>query len=229
MKIILQSGFFFAFIFFSTQSFSQSTEEKAADTPLEKLAVDSQANHPAIVSDAVATTVVPDNFIPARTPVKFFLDTLVSTKTAVPGQQFQLTVAEDVLINNKILIVKGTPATGEVIHAQKAKGFGKAGELLVTIRYIDLNGQRIKMRSFQPYQGSSKATTALVVSQIPYVGLFAGFVQGGNIEMPPQTLVQALVATDTAISVTSNPVPVISGNSATNPENAIQITNGESK
>jgi len=168
--------------------------------------------------------------IPARTPVIFTLDTAVSSKTALPGTQFQLKVAEDLKINGRVLIPHGTPATGEVIHAQKASGFGKAGELLVTIRYIDLNGNRIKMRSFRPYQGSNKSGTVMAVSQIPYIGLFAGFIQGGEIIMPEKTLVEAQLALETSLSpIALSPTENKEAEKIPSPETTEVQTNGDSK
>jgi hypothetical protein len=142
--------------------------------------------------------------LPARALVRLTLINPLSTKTAVPGEQFPLTVSDDIKINGRIVIPMGTPAIGEIIHAQKAKGFGKAGELLLTVRHIDLNGLKIKMRSFQPLQGNDKTSNALVTSQIPIVGLFAGFMKGGDIEMPAQTQVQAQTSTETLIDLKTN-------------------------
>lgn len=168
--------------------------------------------------------------IPARTPVIFTLDSAVSSKTALPGTQFLLKVAQDLKINGQVLIPQGTPATGEVIHAQKASGFGKAGELLVTIRYIDLNGNRIKMRSFRPYQGSNKSGTVMAVSQIPYIGLFAGFIQGGEIIMPENTLVEAQLALETSLSpIAVSPTENKEAEKIPTPQTTEVQTNGDSK
>jgi len=150
---------------------------------------------------AATTTANADCLIPARTPVLFTLDSAVSSKTSVPGNQFQLKVAEDIKVCGRIVIPQGTPATGEVIHAQKAAGLGKQGELILTIRYIDLNGQKIKMRSFQPLQGKSNSNAVLATSFVPVVGLFAGFIHGGQIEIPENTIVQALIAADSIVSL----------------------------
>jgi hypothetical protein len=156
------------------------------------------------LSDAKSINVVSDTHentkpnqsrvLPARTSVRLTLINPVGSKTAISGEQFPLTVSEDIKVEGVVVIPQGTPAIGEVIHAQKAKGFGKAGELLVTVRHIDLNNTKIKMRSFQPLQGNNNTSTAMAVSSIPYVGVFAGFVQGDDIQMPAQTQVLAQTA-----------------------------------
>jgi hypothetical protein len=41
----------------------------------------------------------------------------------------------------------GTPGVGEVVHAAHASFGGKAGELILAVRYLELNGTRIPLRS----------------------------------------------------------------------------------
>lgn len=146
--------------------------------------------------------VVSTAVIPLKTPIRFTLDTAISSRTAVVGSQFQLKVVDDLVINGVVVIPTGTPATGEIIHAQKSSVFGKAGELLLAIRYIDLHGQKIKMRSFQPYQGKDITNAALGASLA--VGMFAAFIRGGEVVMPEKTEVQALVAAETSVDLTAN-------------------------
>ncbi|MGH8050338.1 MAG: hypothetical protein ACREPB_06755 [Arenimonas sp.] len=191
---------FIMFLGLMPQALSQTVETTSSEAIIDDL---SAAVSPQPVVDALPNTLIesapPTVKIPFKTPVRFTLDTEISSKTAMPGNQFQLKVSEDLVINGIVAIPGGTPATGEIIHAQKAGGFGKPGELLLAIRYIDLHGQQIKMRSFQPLQGKSNSNAVMATSFVPYVGLFAGFIQGGQIVMPENTLVQALVASETSI------------------------------
>ena len=158
---------------------------------------------PAPAIPPAKNAVVSTAIIPLKTPILFALDTAISSRTAVAGSQFQLKVVDDLVINDVIVIPAGTPATGEIIHAQKSSVFGKAGELLLTIRYIDLHGQRIKMRSFQPYQGKDITNAALGASLA--IGMFAAFIRGGEVVMPENTLAQALIAAETSIDLRTNP------------------------
>ncbi|MGH8108428.1 MAG: hypothetical protein ACREO1_06885 [Arenimonas sp.] len=234
MKLLLLSPAIFGLAFYSANSISQTQDEKTGSKTQEQSTLEPVVQAAMQSGSTVAQADAPippamTGIIPARTQVKFFLGSFITTKTALPGQQFQLTVAEDVRIDNVTLIPMGTPATGEIIHSQKAKGFGKAGELSMTIRFIDLNGQKIKMRSFQPYQGKDNSNTAMTVSMIPYLGLFAGFAQGGNIEIPAQTLMQALITSDTAIGATNAAAATNTIDSNTSTTNTINTINGESQ
>ncbi len=208
---------FILFFGFFSQASAQQVAESILPQPPEQIVLPAQP--PSASSNAEMLHVV---IIPAKTPVHFTLDNAVSSKTSMPGEQFQLKVAEDLMINGMVAIPAGTPATGEIIHAQKSSVFGKAGELLLVIRYIDFHGVKIKMRLFQPYQGKD-ATRAAMGSSF-FIGAFAAFIRGGEIELPEKTFVQALVAVDTAVKLpfvvaektttsVQTPTPPITGDS----------------
>lgn len=188
---------YFAFILFlvcSSRANALQASETTLPQPLEQTALSTQSSSASSNAEMVSIAI-----IPSKTPVYFTLDTTISSRTSLSGEQFQLKVAEDVVINGKVVIPRGTPATGEVIHAQKSSVFGKAGELLLVIRYIDFHGIKIKMRSFQPHQGKD-ATKAALGSSF-FIGPFAAFIRGGEIEVPADTMVQALVAAETRIDL----------------------------
>lgn len=201
----------------SFTSNAQSSEEPAIKNTI--ATVKPEGNLAATEAPLNTSNPVSSVILPARTSIRMTLTNAVGSKKSLPGEQFALTVSEDIKIGDHAVIPMGAPAVGEVIHAQKAKGFGKAGELLITVRYIDLNGTKIKMRSFQPLQGNDKTTTAMAVSQIPVAGLFSGFIQGGDIEIPALTQVQAQTSAETVL-------PVHTNKQITPPTNT---TNGDSK
>jgi hypothetical protein len=200
---------------------SQASAQQAAEIILAQPAEQTSLSAP-MPSASSNTEMLPFVIIPAKTPVHFTLDTAISSKTSLPGEQFQLKVAEDVMINGAVAIPAGTPATGEIIHAQKSSVFGKAGELHLVIRYIDFHGVKIKMRLFQPYQG--KDATKAAMGSVFFIGAFAAFIRGGEIQLPENTFVQALVANETAVKLplamtektaipVQNPTPLITGDS----------------
>lgn len=141
--------------------------------------------------------------LPARTEVAFELLQAVSTRTAKPGDRFELRVSQAVMVSGQVLIPAGSPALGEVIHAQKGGIFGKPGELLITVRHVEIAGQKIPMRLFQPRRARDK-NGAVIAASIA-IGIFAAFIQGNDIEVPAGTAMVALVARDTPI-----PAPTLS-------------------
>ena len=144
--------------------------------------------------------------IPARTTVVLELLQPISTRTAKPGDRFELRVLEALLIAGHVVIPAGSPALGEVIHAQKGGVFGKPGELLLTVRHVAVGGQKIPMRLFQPARGKdhtgvAMAATVTAAVTVPVAGLFAAFITGGQIELPAGTPVNAMVARDTLLAI----------------------------
>lgn len=138
--------------------------------------------------------------LPAKTPILLEFGATVSSKTAVKGSEVSFVLAEDVRINDLLVVSKGTPAVGEVIHAQKSGFGGRGGELIIAARYIQLGEQRIALRSLKPlagpYAGKNHSDAALAVSMIPYAGLVSLFITGGEIVIPAGTQALALTAAE---------------------------------
>jgi hypothetical protein len=67
--------------------------------------------------------------LPADTEIRVRLDQDLSSKDAQPGQNFQATVADDVIVRGETVIAKGARADGTVVDA-KALGRFKGGALL---------------------------------------------------------------------------------------------------
>jgi hypothetical protein len=143
--------------------------------------------------------------LPLKSPVLLEFTAEVSSKTAHKGSPVEFLLAEDVLIDGQRLIPKGTPAIGEVIHAQKSGFGGRGGELIIAARYIQHGEQRVSLRSLKPlagpYAGKNNSDAALAVSMIPYAGLVSLFITGGEIVIPAGTKALALTAVEAQIAV----------------------------
>jgi hypothetical protein len=146
--------------------------------------------------------------LPAKSPVLLEFVSGISSKTAMKGDMVSFVLAEDVRINDALIVSKGTPAVGEVIHAQKSGFGGRGGELIIAARQIQLGEQRIALRSLKPlagpYAGKNHSDAALAVSMIPYAGLVSLFITGGEIVIPAGT--QALALTAVEVQIAMSPV-----------------------
>ena len=133
--------------------------------------------------------------VPALTPVIVRLEELLSSNKSKPGDKFRITVAEDVRVGNVIVIPAGSVGQGEVIHAAKTGAGGKAGELIVAARYVQLGDNNIRLRSFVVgVTGKDQTETSLAVGVA--VGVFGMFVHGGVVTVPVGTLGTAKTATE---------------------------------
>jgi hypothetical protein len=138
--------------------------------------------------------------LPALTPVIVRLEETISSNKNKPGDHFRITVAEDVRVADAVVIPAGSSGEGEVVHAAKSGAGGKAGELILVARYVTVNDQQIRLRSFAlGAQGQDHTGGALATSM--FIGPFAMFVKGGVITVPAETLGTAKTALEFSFPV----------------------------
>lgn len=88
--------------------------------------------------------------LPALTPLRLQVIGKVSSKTHVKGDKVEIVLAEALTISPTLAIPAGTRGVAEVIHSAKGGMGGKAGELLVAARHLELApGVQIPLRSFR--------------------------------------------------------------------------------
>ena len=69
--------------------------------------------------------------IPVGTSIPLIMDYSISSKKTHKGSVVEFKVAQDIYINDRIVIPMGTPAIGEIIKASKRKCWGKPGKLAI--------------------------------------------------------------------------------------------------
>jgi hypothetical protein len=114
--------------------------------------------------------------LPAGATVMLMTNDELSTKLSHVGDQFGVTVLEDVTDGSTVVIPKGTPGRGEVTFATNNGGFGKPGILGIALRHLDLNGTKVPLDGHYREEGANKngATVATWFA----VGVFSGFIRG---------------------------------------------------
>ncbi|MBP1612397.1 MAG: hypothetical protein H6Q01_1060, partial [Acidobacteria bacterium] len=80
----------------------------------------------------------------------------VRSSAVKPGDRVALLVGEDVLIEGTVVVRKGTPATGEILDAQRRNVFGGGGRLVMTVLWTTaVDGQEVRLRPV-PTRGTGK-------------------------------------------------------------------------
>ncbi|MFL9841506.1 hypothetical protein ABS767_11070 [Sphingomonas sp. ST-64] len=135
--------------------------------------------------------------IAAQTLVIVEIAEPLSSRSAVVGQRFAITLAEPIVdAGGQVVIRAGTTGEGEVIHARKAGFAGKAGELIVAARFLRCGATEIPLGRFKfglagddhskaVGVASSAVAGASVVAPVAGVASVVAFViKGGQIEVP---------------------------------------------
>jgi hypothetical protein len=163
--------------------------------------------------------------IPAGTVVQVELTEALSSETSEQEQLFGLRLAEPIVIDGRDLVPAGAEGGGEVIDAAPSAFGGRQGRLIISGRYIEIGGQRVRIRGMQiTAAGDHRVNTALAVSMIPYAGIAGIFVQGGEVEIPVGARGTARLAADVDIPIAA---PAAAEEAAAPPpEELVQASHG---
>ena len=82
--------------------------------------------------------------IPINTPIVFEFVTTLDSKKSNIDETFPIRLLRPILIDGGVAVAEGTMGAGQVVHAAKAGFGGRAGELIVAVRYLDHRGVRIR-------------------------------------------------------------------------------------
>lgn len=144
--------------------------------------------------------------LPALTPLRLRVVGEVSSKTHFKGDKVAIVLAEALRLSDTLVIPAGTRGVAEVIHSAKGGMGGKAGELLVAARTLDLSpGVQIPLRSFRlaPVAGKNNEGLATGLSVVGGVagGLVAMAMTGGSARIPDGSEAFAKTAADVDLPV----------------------------
>jgi hypothetical protein len=128
------------------------------------------------------------NILPAGTAIDLVFVDPVDSKANKVGDIIAMKVADDVMAGSAVIIPAGTPVSAEVIHAAKARAMGKAGELIISARFIQIGDRQIPMKGFKfgtSGTGKSKLTESAVAGF--FLTPLPLFIAGGEKHADPGT------------------------------------------
>lgn len=121
----------------------------------------------------------------------------VSSKTARKGDLIKLEIAEDVLVEDRVVLLAGTPAVAELTRAEKKGWMGRAGKLEARILYIELPSGPVRLSGELGDAGKSNAGVATALSVVTGFG----FVTGKSAVIPAGTELVARLDREARIPV----------------------------
>lgn len=136
--------------------------------------------------------------VPARTPVEIEIVETVNSKTNNSRDAFAFRLAEPLSVEGRVVAPAGTPGVGEVVHAARARAGGKAGELILAARYLDLNGTRVPLRSLRYGRstgadniGAVTVGNMVAAAVLPAAAVLGYLIVGGEVNIPAGTRANA--------------------------------------
>ena len=164
------------------------------------------SSEPEVSPGAVAQTCC---IVPALTAVEIEIVDPVNSRTSRTGQSFAIRLAEPIVVDGREVAPAGTSGVGEVVHAARARAGGKAGELILAARYLDLNGTRIPLRTLrygrrQGIDNSGAVNTGNMVAAavLPVASVVGFLISGGEVNIPAGTRANARTSASVEISTT---------------------------
>ncbi len=130
------------------------------------------------------STDVPENLtIPAGTVVNVRLQNSVSSATANPGQTFDATLDEPLVVNGKTVAPRGAAVTGRVVEAKSSGRLHDSGYLRLTLSSIAVNGKSVPVETsslFAKGANHNKRNAALIGGGAGAGALIGGLAGGGK-------------------------------------------------
>ena len=161
--------------------------------------------------------------IPAGTVVQVEITEALSSETSLQQQVFGLRLPEPIVVDGREIVPAGAIGGGEVIDAHPSAFGGRQGRLIISGRFIEIGGQRVRIRAMQVASAGENRTGAAVAAGV-LIGIPAYLIQGGEVHMPVGTRATARIAADVDVSP-GPPAPTVAGGPVT--EAAQQSNGGE--
>jgi hypothetical protein len=145
--------------------------------------------------------------VAAGTPIELEIRDALDSKQSQRGDKFVIALHAPLVLGTQVVIPAGTQGVGEVVHAERARGGGKPGELILAARYLDFEGRRVPLRGMKlGVVGEDNSGKAMGLAMIPVAGLFI-YVRGGETVVPQGALAIAKIAEAFDANTPSAPAP----------------------
>jgi hypothetical protein len=140
------------------------------------------------------------NVLRAGSPVPVALSETLTTKgkRLKVGQRVQLEVAQDVLLDGRVVIPARSPVEGVLTEVRNKGMWGKSGGIHLQMKSVSINGSNIRLKGDMDSRGDTG--TAGVVGALVVLPLAGFFVTGTSAEMPLNMPGRAFLDQDIALA-----------------------------
>jgi hypothetical protein len=135
----------------------------------------------------------------AGTEARLALVDRMSSQTAITGQKFKLALDQDIRLDGRVVIPRGTEAVGTVLRVGRRGMVGTAGLLSLRVDCLLVDGRRIPLLANLSMRGGTHEFAAIFMTALfGPVGIFR---RGGEVVVPAGSLVLAYIDANAEISV----------------------------
>ena len=134
--------------------------------------------------------------IKAQTQVRVVTSAALSSKTSAKGDPVALTVAEDVIVDGKTIIAKGTEVVGEIADVRQKAMFGQSGRLGIRPLYLRIGAQTVRLTGVIGLK--AKTSGGAIVG----LALASALFTGRSAVIPAGTEIPAAIERDVTVTLT---------------------------
>ena len=148
--------------------------------------------------------VATDGVLRSGTPLRLVTAAAVDSKSAQVGDKLTLTLEQNVLVGDQVVIPRGTAVEALITHADQAGHVGVPGDLVFEVHDLVANGLTIPLRGGETLEGVNHYKKTMGLLMIPVVGAAGLATHGGEAAIQPGMPVTVSVKADTPLTPTAS-------------------------
>ncbi len=166
---------------------------------------------PVLAQDAAAPLQVQrqsegNAYLSANTEIRLRMNQDVSTRgdSWNEGDTFNLTVSNDVMLGDYVVIPEGSKGVGRITWLTSRGMFGKSGKMDIELEYVEVGGRQIPING--TYRQEGEGNTLATVGGVVLAGVFGGFITGRSAVIPADRELAATTENNLELSIPASAV-----------------------
>lgn len=136
--------------------------------------------------------------LPGNTTIALRLQSSLSSRETQRGETVQLVVDHDVMLDGRVVVPRGTLATGEIIRASGSGGFGKSGKIEIAATTLMLNGRAVELAGSLLTKGRGGSFGKMLLFGALTGAMGVASVRGDDAVIGPEAILTATTRADVA-------------------------------
>lgn len=136
--------------------------------------------------------------------IKLQLNEALSSQQNRTGDIVHYTVVTDLKVGDVTVVAAGSEALGKVVEARPAKGWGKGGNLQISVETVNaVDGTKVPLIA-EMGEGKSWAAGKTILGVAVFGLAFGGAMKGKKVNIPKGLEIEVFIGEDTLINLSKN-------------------------